>query len=89
MNKITCDECASLQVIDIIKNRIQLAEQKKESATTDELESFWDGQTRCAQELLNQIHRVLFQTVPPGEAGHIFGQMRKNEPTTPALARQG
>lgn len=43
------------KVVEIIKQRILLAEKKKGEATTPEMESFWDGQLRCAQALLNEV----------------------------------
>jgi hypothetical protein len=46
------------KVIEIIKNRILVAEKKKGEYDTLEMDAFWDGQLRCAQYLLNEVSRL-------------------------------
>lgn len=47
------------KIIEIIKQRILLAEKRMAEVTTREEYAFWDGQMRCAQALLNEAHLTL------------------------------
>jgi len=47
------------EILEIIKDRILIAEKRKEEYALDiELASFWDGELRCAQDLLNKISKA-------------------------------
>lgn len=46
------------EVIKLLKERILLAEKKKGEYDTLEMDAFWDGQMRCAQDLLNKVSRL-------------------------------
>jgi len=56
------EELASLRqnekIITMLKERILLAEKKKGEYDTLEMDAFWDGQMRCAQDLLNKVSRL-------------------------------
>ena len=56
------EELANLRqyekIITILKERILLAEKKKGEYDTLEMDAFWDGQMRCAQDLLNKVSRL-------------------------------
>ncbi len=46
------------EIIKLLKERILLAEKKKGEYDTLEMDAFWDGQMRCAQDLLNKVSRL-------------------------------
>ena len=46
------------EVIKLLKERILLAEKKKGEYDTLEMDAFWDGQMRCAQDMLNKVSRL-------------------------------
>ena len=54
-----------IEIITILKERILLAEKKKGEYDTLEMDAFWDGQMRCAQDMLNKVSR-LTKRVPDG-----------------------
>lgn len=46
------------EIIKLLKERILLAEKKKGEYDTLEMDAFWDGQMRCAQDMLNKVSRL-------------------------------
>ncbi len=46
------------EVIKLLKERILLAKEKKGKYDTLEMDAFWDGQMRCAQDMLNKVSRL-------------------------------
>jgi len=74
------------KVLEIIKDRILLAEKRKGEATTPDMEAFWDGQLRCAQALLNDVARLTKRAADSLKAGEIPAtrRVRKSKVIRPA-----
>ena len=71
------------EILEIIKKRILLAEDKKKNSPTEEMTYFWDGALRCAQVLLNDVAHLTQRALDEAKCTECLGVEGTHSDTCP------